>query len=261
MADFDPELHQTIARGLGELHLTVQIERMERKYNVRVETEEPKIAYRETITRTAEAHGRFKKQTGGRGQFGDCHLRLVPRPRGSGYEFIDSIKGGVIPTKFVPSVDKGVQEAAEKGVVAGYPLVDFAVECYDGSYHSVDSSDVAFQVAGSMAFKQAAEKAGPRILEPVMKVEVTTPDEFMGDIMGDITQRRGRVLGMDTDGGRTVIRAQIPQAELYRYAASLRSMTQGRAYHTRTFDGYEPVPETEAKKIVSEKERETAGAA
>jgi elongation factor G len=258
IADFDPELHQTIARGLGELHLTVQIERMQRKYNVNVETEQPKIAYRETIRRTAEAQGRFKKQTGGRGQFGDCHLRVKPLPRGQGYEFVDSIKGGVIPNKFIPSVDKGVQEAAQKGVLAGYPMVDLQVECYDGSYHSVDSSDVAFQVAGSIAFKKAAEQAGVTLLEPIMEVEVTTPEEFMGDIMGDITQRRGRVLGMDSLEGRTIIRAQIPAAELYKYAASLRSMTQGRAFHSRKPMGYEPVPETETQKIIQDRERELA---
>jgi elongation factor G len=260
VAEFDAELHQTIARGLGELHLDIQIERMKRKYNVSVETEQPKIAYRETITREAKAQGRFKKQTGGRGQFGDCHIRLKPRPRGDGYEFVDSIKGGVIPNKFIPSVDKGIQEAARKGILAGFPLVDFTVECYDGSYHSVDSSDVAFQVAGSLAFKKAADLAGLRLLEPIMEVEVTTPDEFMGDIMGDVTQRRGKVLGMDSGEGRTTIRAHIPEAELYKYAASLRSMTQGRAFHTRNRVGYEPVPPQEAQKVIEEREREAAEA-
>lgn len=260
VAEFDAELHQTIARGMGELHLEIQLERMRRKYNVEVETEQPRIAYRETITRPAEAQGRYKKQTGGRGQFGDCRIRLRPRPRGEGYQFVDSIKGGVIPTKFLPSVDKGIQEAAARGILAGFPVVDVEVECYDGSYHSVDSSDVAFQVAGSLAFKKAAQQAAPKLLEPIVHVEVTTPDEFMGDIMGDITQRRGRVLGMEPQDGRTVIRALVPEAELYKYAAALRSMTQGRAFHTRRPVGYEYMPDGEARKVVQAREREMAEA-
>ena len=259
VAEFNPELGQTIARGLGELHLDVQIERMKRKYSVSVETARPKIAYRETITREGEGQGRHKKQTGGRGQFGDCWIRLKPLPPGSGFEFENSIKGGVIPTKFIPSVEKGVREAAAKGVLAGYPVVDFQAEVYDGSYHSVDSSDIAFQVAASLAFRNVAPKCGPVLLEPVMDVEVTTPDEFVGDIMGDITQRRGKVLGMDPGSGKTKIRARIPEAELYKYAAALRSMTQGRAHHARTFVGYEQVPQQEAKKIIAESQAEDAG--
>lgn len=255
-AEFDAELHQTIARGLGELHLDVQLERLQRKYNVRVTTTEPRIAYRETLTGTAEGQGRYKKQTGGRGQFGDCWIRLKPRGRGEGYEFVDSIKGGVIPGKFVPSVDRGIQEAAARGIVAGFPLVDFAAEVYDGSYHSVDSSDIAFKIAGSMAFHTVAEKARPKLLEPIMEVEVTTPEEFMGDIMGDMNQRRGRVMGMDSADGRTTIKARIPQAELYKYANSLRSMTQGRAHHTRRLVGYEFVPDQEMQKIVAAREAE-----
>jgi elongation factor G len=257
-ADFHPELHQTIARGLGEQHLDVQIERLKRKYNVSVETEQPRIAYRETITASAEGQGRYKKQTGGRGQFGDCWVRLKPLPRGSGYEFQDSIKGGVIPGKYVPSVDRGIQEAAERGLIAGYPVVDFAAEVYDGSYHSVDSSDIAFKVAGSMAFQKVANQARPKILEPIMEVEITTPEEFMGDVMGDINQRRGRVLGMDSQDGRATIKAQVPEAELYRYAAALRSMTQGRAHHSRRFMGYEYVPDHEASKIVAARQDEEA---
>jgi elongation factor G len=256
VAEFRPELHQTIARGLGELHLEIQIERMKRKYNVSVETERPRIAYRETLTRTAEGRGRHKKQSGGRGQFGDCHIRLKPRPAGTGYTFTDSIKGGVIPGKYVPSVDRGIQEAAARGVVAGYPVVDFEAEVFDGSYHSVDSSDIAFQIAGSIAFRDVAQRAGPTLLEPVMEVEVNTPDEYMGDVMGDMNQRRGKVLGMDSREGRATITARIPEAELYKYAATLRSVTQGRGHHTRTFVGYEPVPRQEAKKIVAEREAE-----
>jgi elongation factor G len=260
-AEFDGELHQTIARGLGELHLEVQLERLKRKYNVEVETEQPRIAYRETLTRTGEGQGRHKKQSGGRGQFGDCHIRIKPLGRGDGYEFINSIKGGVIPGKFIPSVDRGIQEAAEKGILAGFPVQDFAAEVYDGSYHSVDSSDIAFKIAGSTAFKQVANQCGPKLLEPVMEVKVTTPEEYMGDVMGDINQRRGRVMGMDSADGRATITAQIPEAELYRYASSLRAMTQGRAHHSRRFIGYEFVPDQEAQKIIAAKEEEEAAAA
>jgi elongation factor G len=254
--EFNAELGQTICRGLGELHLNVQFERMKRKYGVSVDTEAPKIAYRETITRTAEGQGRHKKQSGGRGQFGDCYVRLKPSPRGAGYEFVSAIKGGVIPTKYVPSVDKGIQEASEKGILAGFPVVDFTAECYDGSYHSVDSSDIAFKLAGSIAFRSVAKKAGPTILEPIVEVSVTTPDEFMGDITGDITSRRGKIMGMDSDAGRTVIKARVPEAELYKYAAALRSMTQGRAHHSRTFVGYEPVPSDQAKIIIAEAKKD-----
>jgi elongation factor G len=254
--EFNAELGQTICRGLGELHLNVQFERMKRKYGVSVETEAPKIAYRETITRTAEGQGRHKKQSGGRGQFGDCYVRLKPKPRGGGYEFINSIKGGVIPTKYVPSVDKGIQEACAKGILAGFPVVDFSAECYDGSYHSVDSSDIAFKLAGSAAFRNVAFSAGPTLLEPIIEVSVTTPDEYMGDITGDLTSRRGKIMGMDSDSGRTVIKGRVPEAELYKYAAALRSMTQGRAHHSREFIGYEPVPGDAAKAIIAAAKKE-----
>ena len=254
VAEFNPELRQTIARGMGELHFMVQFERMKRKYGVSVQTETPRIAYRETITATAEGQGRFKKQTGGRGQFGDCWIRLRPRGRGEGYEFISSIKGGVIPTKYVPSVDRGIQEAATKGVVAGYPMVDFEAECYDGSYHSVDSSDIAFKVAGSYAFRNVAEKARPALLEPIVEVKVTAPDEYVGDIMGDLNGRSARVLGMDPLGGNTVIRAQVAEAELYKYASALRSITQGRGHHRRKRLGYDLVPPMRVARIVAEAE-------
>lgn len=253
-AGFNGELHQTIARGVGELHLDVQLERMERKYGVKVETEQPKIAYRETISKQAEGQGRHKKQSGGRGQFGDCWIRLKPMPRGSGYEFVNSIKGGVIPTKYIPSVDRGIQEAARRGVIAGFPMVDFSAECYDGSYHSVDSSDIAFKLAGSLAFRNVADKSRPVLLEPMVEVAVTTPDEYVGDIMGDLTSRRGKVQGMDPEDGRTTVRALVPEAELYKYAATLRSITQGRAHHTRKFAGYEPAPEQVAQRVRSEQE-------
>ena len=257
-ASFNGELHQTIARGVGELHLDVSFERMARKYGVNVETEQPRIAYRETITREAEGQGRHKKQSGGRGQFGDCKIRMRPQPRGAGYEFVNSIKGGVIPTKYIPSVDRGIKEAAVRGVVAGFPLVDFAAECYDGSYHAVDSSDIAFKLAGSLAFRTVAQKCRPILLEPVVEVAVTTPDEYVGDIMGDLTSRRGKVQGMDPGNGRTTVKALVPESELYKYAATLRSMTQGRAHHSRTLAGYEPAPDSVAQKVRAEKEAEEA---
>jgi elongation factor G len=259
---YDGELRQTIMRGLGELHLDVQMERLKRKYHVDVITEEPRIPYRETVRRQAEAQGKYKKQTGGHGQFGDCHVRIKPLARGSGYVFTDAITGGVIPNKFIPSVDKGVQEAARKGILAGYPVVDFEAECYFGSYHSVDSSDIAFQIAGSMAFQKAAEGASPVILEPILEVEVVTPEQYMGDVIGDLNHRRGKILGMEQDGQKTRVKALVPQAELYKYATMLRSITQGRAFHSRKLYGYEEVPAHVQQKVIdaAKKEKEEVGA-
>lgn len=250
-ASFNSELGQTIARGMGEQHLDITFERMKRKYGVSVTTERPKIAYRETLRKSAEGQGRHKKQSGGRGQFGDCRIRLKPLPAGEGYRFVNSIRGGVIPGKYLPSVDRGIQEAAANGVLAGFPLVDFEADCYDGSYHNVDSSDIAFKLAGSIAFRTVAQKSAPVLLEPIMQVQVHTPDEYVGDVMGDITSRRGKVQGMEPSAGRTTIRAMIPEAELYKYAATLRSLTHGRGHHTRTFSGYEPMPDLDAKKVVA----------
>jgi elongation factor G len=263
VAEYVPELGQTIARGMGELHLDVQMERLKRKYNVEVIAKEPKIAYRETIRATAEAQGRHKKQTGGRGQFGDCHVRLKPLARGEGYRFVDAIVGGVIPGKYVPAVDKGVQEAAQRGIIAGFPVVDFEAECFFGSYHSVDSSEMAFKIAGGLAFQKAAEAAQPVLLEPIMDVEVYTPEEFLGDVMGDLSSRRGRILGIEAAGRNQKIGALVPQAELYKYSTTLRSLTQGRAVHTRQFHSYEEVPQSEVPKVVEavQKEREEALAA
>jgi elongation factor G len=259
---YDPELRQTIIRGLGELHLEVQMERLRRKYHVEVITEEPRIPYRETIRKAAEAQGKYKKQTGGHGQFGDCHVRIKPLPRGEGYRFVDGITGGVIPGKFIPSVDKGIQETLKKGIVAGYPVVDIEAECFFGSYHTVDSSDVAFQIAGSMAFQKAAEAAQPVLLEPIIEIEVITPEAYMGDVMGDLNHRRGRILGMEQDGSKTHIKALVPQAELYKYATTLRSLTQGRAVHKRKLHGYEEVPGASAQKVIEQakKERESVHA-
>lgn len=250
-AEYDAELGQTIARGCGELHLEVQLERLKRKFNVEVVTSEPRIAYRETIRKPSEAQGRHKKQTGGRGQFGDAHVRLKPLPRGEGYNFVDAIVGGVIPGKYIPAVDKGIQEASARGILAGYPVVDFQAECFFGSYHAVDSSEMAFKMAGILAFQKAAEGAAPTILEPILEVEVVTPEEFMGDVIGDLNQRRGRILGLDSVGRNQQVRALVPQAELYKYATTLRSMSQGRAMHTRRFYGYEEVPEAEQQKLIA----------
>jgi elongation factor G len=260
--EYAPELGQTLIYGMGEMHLDVQMERLKRKYGVEVVTREPRIAYRETIRKTAEAQGRHKKQSGGRGQFGDCHVRLKPLPRGEGYRFTNAIVGGVIPGKYVPAVDRGIQEAAERGVLAGYPVVDFEAECYFGSYHSVDSSEMAFKIAGSIAFQNAVGNASPVILEPIMRVEVFTPDEYLGDVMGDLSSRRGKILGIDAAGRNQKVSALVPQAELFKYATTLRSLTQGRAHHTRELHGYEELPALEVEKVVekSKKEREELAA-
>lgn len=257
-AEYVAELGQTIARGCGELHIDVQVERMKRKHNVSVQVKEPRIPYRETIRGTAEAHGRHKKQSGGRGQFGDCHVRLRPRERGAGYNFVDAIVGGVIPNKFIPAVDKGIQEASQRGILAGFPVVDFEAECFFGSYHNVDSSEIAFKIAGALAFQEAALRADPVILEPVVEVAVTTPDEYLGDVIGDLNQRRGRILGIEPSGRLQKVRAYVPQSELYKYATALRSLTQGRAAHTRTFHAYEEVPQAEVQRVIdaTKKERE-----
>ncbi len=252
----DAELHQTIVSGQGELHLQIILKRLHQKFNVEVEEEEPKIPYRETIRKTATAQGKFKKQTGGRGQYGDCHLRLEPMERGQEFEFLDEIVGGVIPGKFIPAVEKGVRETMEKGVLAGYPVVDVRVAVYDGSYHTVDSSEMAFKVAAAMAFKKAFMDANPVLLEPVYNIEVRVPDEYMGDVMGDISSRRGRIIGMDRDGRFQVIKAQVPLAELYRYSTALRSLTQGRGIHKRSFSHYEEVPPDIAQKIIEKSKQE-----
>ena len=256
-AEYVAELGQTIARGNGELHLEVQLERMKRRYNIAVGVAEPRIPYRETIRATAEAHGRHKKQTGGRGQFGDCHIRLRPRTRGEGYRFVDAIVGGVIPNKFIPAVDRGIQEAAQKGVLAGYPMVDFEAELFFGSYHNVDSSEVAFRIAASMAFQEAAARAQPVILEPIMDLEVTTPEAFVGDVIGDLNQRRGRIVGLEPAGRNQRIRAIVPQSQLFRYATALRSLTQGRGAHVRAFRSFEEMPQAEAARLAGANKKET----
>jgi elongation factor G len=250
------ELRQMILSGQGELHLEVILARLKRKYGVEVDMITPKIPYRETISATSEAQGKHKKQSGGRGQYGDCWLRLEPLPRGEGFEFVDAIVGGVIPGKFVPAVEKGVRESMERGVVAGYKFQDVKVTVYDGSYHTVDSSDAAFKMAGSKGFKAAVKQAKPVILEPIYDVEVLVPEEFMGDIMGDLSGRRGKIQGTEQEGSLQKIKAQVPLAELYRYATSLRSMTQGKASHKREFSHYEVVPHDIAQKLIAAAEAE-----
>ena len=248
----DSELHQQIVYGMGELQLAIVVDKLKRKFNVDVELLKPKIPYRETLRAKGEAQGRHKKQTGGRGQFGDTWIRLEPQPRGAGYEFVDAIVGGVVPGKFIPAVDKGIQEAAERGILAGYRVVDFKATLYDGSHHSVDSSEMAFKMAGIIGFHRASEKCRPVLLEPIMEIEVTVTDEYTGDVMGDLSSKRGKILGMTPIKKGQSIKALVPQAELYRYSTHLRSMTQGRGNYSLKFSSYEDVPRDQAEKIIEE---------
>ena len=218
--EYSSELGQTLIHGMGERHFETILHRLERKFGVHAELTRPRVAYRETIKGKAEGQGKHKKQSGGRGQYGDCWIRMAPRPRGAGYEFVDEIVGGVIPSKYIPAVDRGVQEAAERGVVAGYPLVDFQVECFDGSYHDVDSNEMSFKMAGILAFRNVAPKARPVLLEPLVELEVWSPDDVLGDVMGDLSSRRGQILGTEADGRLTKVRAILPEAELYKYSTS-----------------------------------------
>ena len=252
VAAFDPEVRQTIVSGQGELHLEVIMGKLKGKFGVEVDTVEPRIPYRETITATTEVKHRYKKQSGGRGQYGDVSLRLEPMPRGEGFEFANEITGGVIPSKYIPAVEKGIVESMEEGVLAGYRAVDVKAAVFFGSYHTVDSSDMAFKLASAMAFKEGFMNAKPILLEPIYIVEVTVPEEFMGDVMGDLSGRRGKILGMDQEGVFQVIRAQVPLAELYKYSTSLRSLTQGRGLHTQSFSHYEPVPPDFTEKVIAE---------
>ncbi|HET6679903.1 MAG TPA: elongation factor G [Gemmatimonadaceae bacterium] len=257
-----PETHETVIAGMGERHLEVAMARLKRKFSVGAELAKPRIAYRETITAGAEGQGRHKKQTGGRGQFGDCWVRINPNPRGAGFEFVNRIVGGSIPSKFIPAVEKGIVEASARGVLAGYPMVDYRVELFDGSYHSVDSNEMSFKMAGIQAFKTVGRKCNPVLLEPLDEVDVVTPDEYLGDVMGDISSRRGSILGTDTiaagdGGGRgTRVRAIVPQAELHLYATDLHSRTHGRATFSRKFHGYEVMPHEAAQRVIAEAEHE-----
>jgi elongation factor G len=228
------------------------VHKLKQRFGVAVTLEKPRIPYRETIRRAAEAQGRHKKQTGGRGQFGDVWLKVEPLARGKHFEFVDGVVGGVVPNKFIPAVEKGVVATMDQGVIAGYPMVDVRATLYDGSYHTVDSSEQAFKTAGSIAFKAAVEKATPVLLEPIVNLHVKVPDEFMGDVMGDLSGRRGKIQGTENQGRFALINAQVPMAELYKYSTHLRSMTQGRGSHTREFSHYEEVPREVAEKIIAE---------
>jgi elongation factor G len=247
----DEETGQTIISGMGELHLEIIVDRLLREFNVGANVGKPQVAYKETVRKKVEQQGRFVRQTGGRGQYGDVWITLEPQQPGAGFEFVDAIKGGSIPREYIPAVEKGIKEATENGPLAGYPVVDVKATLTDGSYHDVDSSEIAFKIAGSMAFKAAARKANPVLLEPIMSVEVVVPEEFMGDVIGDISSRRGKVLGMDTRPAAQAIDARVPLAEMFGYATDLRSMTQGRATYTMQFSHYEPVPAAVAEGIIA----------
>jgi elongation factor G len=247
----DEETGQTIISGMGELHLEIIVDRLLREFNVGANVGKPQVAYKETVRKAVEQQGRFIRQTGGRGQYGDVWIKLEPQPPGAGFEFVDAIKGGSIPREYIPAVEKGIREATDNGALAGYPVVDVKVTLTDGSYHDVDSSEIAFKIAGSMAFKEAMRKAGPVLLEPIMSVEVVVPEEFMGDVIGDISSRRGKVLGMDTRPAAQAIDARVPLAQMFGYATDLRSITQGRATYTMQFSHYEPVPTAVAEGIIA----------
>jgi len=247
----DEETGQTILSGMGELHLEIIVDRLKREFNVVANVGAPQVAYRESITKKVEVQGKFVRQSGGRGQYGDCWLRIEPQEPGAGFEFVDEIKGGVIPREYIPAVGKGAEEASHNGVLAGFPIVDVKVTVFDGSYHDVDSSEMAFKIAGSMGFKAGAAKADPVLLEPMMAVEVVVPEEYMGDVIGDLNSRRGKIMGMNARGGAQVISAHVPLASMFGYATDLRSATQGRATYSMVFDHYEQVPKAISEEIIA----------
>lgn len=247
----DQETGQTIIAGMGELHLEIIVDRLLREFKVEANVGNPQVAYKETITKEVEVESKYARQSGGRGQYGHVKIRMEPRQPGEGYEFVNKITGGVIPKEYIPAVDNGIQEAMQNGILAGYEVLDFRVTLYDGSYHEVDSSEMAFKIAGSMAFKDGMKKANPVILEPYMKVEVVMPEEYMGDVIGDLNSRRGRIEGMESRNGLQVVRGFVPLAEMFGYATDLRSKTQGRGTYTMQFDHYEAVPNSLAEKIIN----------
>ncbi|MDA1183592.1 MAG: hypothetical protein O2930_02975 [Acidobacteria bacterium] len=259
----DPQTHELLLSGQGQLHIEVTVAKLKRRFGVAVNLKPPRIPYRETITAETEAHGRHKKQTGGHGQFGDCKIRVEPLPRGSGFTFEDDIFGGAIPRQFVPAVEKGIQEARMRGFLAGYPMVDFKATVFDGSFHPVDSNELSFKMAGSLAFKDAMARARPTILEPVMDVEVYSPSDFAGDLMGDLNSRRGRIAGMDARDTTTIIRAQVPMAEMLTYEQHLTSATGGRGSYHMEYSHYDEVPHAQQAKIITAAQaaagREAAG--
>jgi elongation factor G len=245
------ETGQTIISGMGELHLEIIVDRMKREFSVEANTGAPQVAYKETVKKLAEGEGKYIRQSGGRGQYGHCFIKIEPQPRGTGYEFVNAIKGGAIPGEFIAPIEKGIKDAMETGVLARYPTVDVKITLYDGTYHDVDSSEMAFKIAGSMAFQHAAKAADPVLLEPIMKVEVSTPDDFMGDVIGDLSSKRAQILGTDKRGHLTIINAYVPLAELSGYATKLRSLTQGRASYYMEPSHYEEVPKNIAEAIVT----------
>jgi elongation factor G len=247
----DPQTHELLLSGQGQLHIEVTVAKLKRRFGVEVNLKPPRIPYRETITASTDAHGRHKKQTGGHGQFGDCKIKVEPLPRGSDFQFVDDIFGGAIPRQFVPAVEKGIQDARMRGYLAGYPMVDFKATVFDGSYHAVDSNELSFKMAGTLAFKDAMTRARPTILEPIMQVEVYAPSDFAGDLMGDLNGRRGRIAGMDTRGTMTVIRAQVPMAEMLTYEQHLTSATGGRGSYHMEYSHYEEVPHQFQAKIIA----------
>lgn len=254
----DEETMQTLIDGMGELHLEIIVDRMKREYKVEANVGKPQVAYKETITATAEAEGKYVRQSGGRGQYGHCWLRIEPRKPGEGFEFIDEVKGGVIPREYIAPIEKGVREALDRGVVAGYPLIDLAVAVYDGSFHEVDSSEAAFKVAGSLALQEAVKKAKPVILEPIMKVEITTPEQFMGDVIGNVNSKRGQIEEMRDRNQVKIIDAKVPLSEMFGYATELRSMTQGRASYAMEFAYYQQAPTNVIENIKGEREKANA---
>ena len=252
----DPQTKEFLIAGTGQQHIEVAVAKMKKRYHTEVNLKAPKVPYRETIRGRADVQGRHKKQTGGHGQYGDCKIKMEPLPRGSEFEFVNDIFGGAIPRNFIPAVEKGIKDAASRGYLAGYPVVDFKVVLYDGSYHDVDSNDLSFQLAGRIAFKKAMEQAKPTLLEPIMNVEITVPDEFAGSIMGDLNSRRGRIQGMDNKGGNTIVKAEVPMSEMLTYGADLTSMTQGRGSFNMEMHHYDVVPAQLQEKIIEKAKAE-----
>ena len=252
-ASADPETGQTLIHGMGELHLEIMVDRMKREYGIEVNVGKPQVAYKETIKKLAQAEGKFIRQTGGRGQYGHVVIDVEPLERGQGFIFENAIVGGIIPKEFIPAVEQGIREAMQSGVLAGYPVVDVKVRLFDGSYHEVDSSEMAFKIAGSIAFKEAVKKANPVLLEPIMEVEVETPDDYVGDVIGDLNSRRGKIMGMENKGVITVVKALVPLAEMFGYATTLRSLTQGRGTFIMKFSHYDEVPQSIAEQIIGER--------
>ena len=252
----DAEIKQSIVSGMGDVHLEVLLERLQRKFNFEATISAPRIPYKETIKSSSKAQGRYKKQSGGRGQYGDVWLEIEPLPRSGGFEFIDKIKGGVVPKNYIPSVEKGVKNSMLSGLLAGYPFVDVKVTIYDGSHHPVDSSDMAFKIAGSMGFKSAIGNAKPILLEPIMNMEVVVPEKFMGDVIGDLSHKRGKIQGMDSKGKYQIVKAQAPLAEVAKYATDLKSITHGEGSFSMEFSSYEEVPPDVSAKIIEQYQKE-----